>query len=115
MEPEELDPTLLIDRFVTEVGRRQAWSFLGIHDPKSSREIRLYIDATCSLSSVAGEFEQDDAGLIHALERLNGLTLTEVVVLPEALFLKLGAESLQIESRGNDLITHSPWWIAATN
>jgi hypothetical protein len=109
METEELDPMLLVGRFVIEIGKRQAWPFLGIREPQSGREIRLYVDTTCSVSS--RKFRQDDAKLICALERLNSLTISQVDVSSDALILKFGNEVLRIGGVGNDLTTQAPWWV----
>lgn len=110
MEPEESDPTLLVGRHVVEVGVRQVHPFLTFADPASGREVRMYIDAPLRVLPDARVFQQDDEGLLSALEALNMLTVDAVEAVEGGLRLVLGDDALWIDGEPDELTTHVPWW-----
>lgn len=110
MEPEESDPTLLVGRHVVEVGVRQVHPFLTFADPASGREVRMYIDAPLRVLPDARVFQQDDEGLLSALEALNMLTVDAVEAVEGGLQLMLGDDALWIDGEPDELTTQVPWW-----
>jgi hypothetical protein len=113
MEPEEKDPSLLVGWQVVEARRRQAWPFVNLADPGSGREVRLFIDATFSVNPGWSNVKQHDDAVLHALDSLSGLTVTSVQSADENLALHLDDVLSLIQGIGNELTSHSPWWIGA--
>ncbi len=110
VEPEEIDPTLLVGRHVVEVGVRQAHLFLTFADHASGREVRLYVDAPFRVLPDPTVYRQDDEGLLPALERLNLLTVDSVAAFGGGLQLVLEDRGVWIDREPNELTTHVPWW-----
>jgi hypothetical protein len=113
VEPEELKPDLLMGRFVVESGRRQAWPFLTLADPSSSREVRLYIDTTFSVEPQWPQVDQDDDAAFLALASLDSSPITGVNSSGQGLTIEFSTQVLQIQGDGNHLTSHSPWWIGS--
>lgn len=110
MEPEELRPSVLKGWYVVEAGRRQAWPFVGLADPQSGREVRLYIDSTFSVLPGWPELRQHDDSVVPALDELNGLTVTGVRRTPdESLEFEFGGLVLTVSEVPNALTSGSPW------
>lgn len=95
--------------FVVEAGRRQAWPFLTLAAPEAGTEVRLYIDATFSVDPGWDAVRQDDDALV-ALDSLNGLTIVSSRSGDDGLRVDLGAATLQVQPRPNELTTHAVWW-----
>jgi hypothetical protein len=113
MEPEEDDPHLVVGWHVVEVGLHQAWPFVGLADPESGREVRIYIDATFSVRPGWVSLGQEDDGVFAALASLVGTTIQPAEVQGDALVLDLGDSSFMVAGEANAKTTHSPWWIGA--
>jgi hypothetical protein len=112
MQPEEVDPTLLVGAFVIEAGRRQAWPFINLYHPDADREVRLYIDTTFSVHPAwPAAMEQHDDAVVNALDSLDGLTVEAVERVGDGLRLTFGAERLEIHREANRLTSGSPWWV----
>jgi hypothetical protein len=111
------DASTFVDRFVVEVGRRQAWPFLTLcaNRPEKSDEIRLYIDTAFEVApgpaySADGETSQ----LLVAIGALENLTVVAAAV------GEVGDPSLTFD---NDRVLRvsgvasaytggPPWWIS---
>jgi hypothetical protein len=111
VEPEEQEPFRLVGWHVVEAGRRQAWPFINLADPESGREVRVFIDATFAVEPGWPSIRQHDQAAVLALDALSGLTVTEVEATGGCLRLLLGGSSLTVQGEGNDLTSHSPWWV----
>lgn len=110
MESEEANPGLLTGWFVVEVGVRQAWPFLILADPRSGREVRIYVDAAVSVTSYPVPLRQDDPKVLLALDRINNATVSSASVKDRALILRFGADQVCVSGEANELTTGSPWW-----
>jgi len=114
VEPEEQEPARLIGWNVVEAGRRQAWPFVGLADPQTGREVRLYLDTTFSvLPGHPGIGQHDDVAL-RALDALSGGSVTSVRTDGGGLDLVLGHLTLSVVGDANELTSHSPWWVGRT-
>lgn len=114
MEPEKIDPSALKGWHVVEAGRRQAWPFLGLADPHSGREVRLYLDSTFSVVPGWRELRQHDDAVLPALDTLTALTVTDVRDVPgEAIGFEFERAVLTVAALPNELTSHSPWWIGS--
>lgn len=111
VEPEEIDPGLLVGRHVVEVGMRQAWPFLTLADPVTGREVRIYVDASVRVSPDVVPLRQDDNGLLLALDRVNMLTVDSARAVEGALELTLEDHVVWIDGQENELTTHTCWWV----
>jgi hypothetical protein len=113
MEPEEQQPERLVGWFVVESGRRQAWPFLTLADPQSSKEVRLYIDTTFSVPPMWPQVSQDDDEGFVALAALGSSPITRITSSTDALVIEFGPRVLSISAVGNHMTSHSPWWIGS--
>lgn len=112
MAREEYEPSLLRGWHVVEVGRRQAWPFIGLADPQTGRELRLYIDSTFSVLPGWTDLRQHDDAVVPALDALTALTVEAVRETPDEISLDLAGFTLAVAAVPNELTSHSPWWIA---
>jgi hypothetical protein len=110
VEPQGQAPGSVRGWFVVEVGVRQAWPFLGLADPESGREVRLYIDSTFSVAPGHLNLRQHDDGVFAALETLNGQTITTATATSAALDLDFGGVHLRVDGQANELTSHESWW-----
>lgn len=111
MEPEESEPERLFGWFVVEVGRCQAWPYVGLADPDSGREVQLYIDTTFSVTPRWTGVNQHDDAALAALDELSNLTVRSVDTDGAGLELDLGHIQLRVHREANDLTSHAQWWI----
>lgn len=112
--PTEHEPQHLNGWHVVEVGRRQAWPFMGFADPESGMEVRLYIDSTFKISGRRSALRQHDDAAVKALESLSGLTVRSVESSPAQLNIQFDETTLSIEQEANELTSGSPWYFGQT-
>lgn len=113
-----INPSDLQKMYVTEVGRRQAWSFINFCDNRSkdSEEYRLYIDTDfvvepeIQLSNLDSELDS-----ISKLLRLNGLTVQRSTVSSSAKLVIVFEDEqiLTVSGSPNSETTQDVWWISS--
>jgi hypothetical protein len=113
MYEEERSPSMLVGWFVVEIGRRQAWPFLTLANLDTGRELRLYIDSTFAVQPGQARLKQHDDEALIALTAIENQQITAVTTNEGELRLETDDATLILDSVGNDLTSHSPWWIGA--
>lgn len=111
-----VDVNELVGAFVVEVGVRQAWPFLGFCDNReaSSKETRLYLDASWSIDAEPGRGAADTRDWLAAAEALNGLTVSDAVAQSGGalrLVFACGA-ALSVSGETTTESSGEPWWLA---
>lgn len=115
MEPQERELRSVIGWHVVEVGRRQAWPFIGFAHPERDEEVRLYVDCSIAVLPGARHLRQHDTETLIALDDLNGLTVEDVREGPTGVMsVVLGASVLELSNAPNELTSHNVWWLATT-
>jgi hypothetical protein len=115
MHAEETTPSLLVGWFVVEIGRRQAWPFLTLANPDTGRELRLYIDTTFAVQPHTPRVSQHDDKVPSALTPFENQTITDVGSSDDELRLSVPGATLVLDTRGNELTSHAPWWLGVPN
>jgi nitroreductase len=114
MHAAEESPYLLAGWFIAEIGRRQAWPFLTLANPDTGHELRLYIDTSFAVQPTATRVRQHDDEALTALIPLENQTITAVKKSGGELHLSFPGATMVLDTVGNELTSHSPWWIGAS-
>ncbi|MGK8502883.1 hypothetical protein [Nocardia asiatica] len=113
---------LLRERFVVEIGIRQAWPYVTFADNRdgaSPQEVRLYIDSSFTVipdPAVLGSREEDDEKLrlLRLAEVLN-LTVRDVTVDDEGSLMVSFHDNvcLRVSGHSSPWTTHDVWWLGS--
>ncbi|MGY2010751.1 hypothetical protein ACW9HC_27540 [Nocardia gipuzkoensis] len=115
-------PALLRERFVVEIGIRQAWPYLTFADNRDGafpQEVRLYIDSSFTVMpdpAVLGSGEEDDEKLrlLRLAEVLN-LTVHDVTVDDDGSLMVSFHDNVRLRVSGHSPLwtTHDVWWLGS--
>lgn len=111
-----MDVNELVGTFVVEVGVRQAWPFVGFCDHRvtSSRETRLYLDATWSIGGEPERGVDETQQWLTAADDLDGLTVSDATVVSGgALRLEfVGGVVLSVSTTSTLKFSEARWWFS---
>lgn len=114
MERRQCELASFVGWHVVEVGRRQAWPFIGLADPERGSETRLYIDCSFAVLPEWRHLRQHDDVTLVALDALSMLTVEEVRAEPTGTVrVVLGPLVLEISALPNEWTTGDVWWLGA--
>lgn len=115
-------PALLRERFVVEIGIRQAWPYVTFADSRdgvSPQEVRLYIDSSFTVMpgpTVLGSADEDDEKfrLLRLTEVLN-LTVHDVTVDDDGSLMVSFHDNVCLRVSGHSQIwtTGDVWWLGS--
>ncbi|MGW4329337.1 hypothetical protein ACWEKR_26000 [Nocardia sp. NPDC004573] len=113
-------PALLRERFVVEIGIRQAWPYVTFADNRdgaSPREVRLYIDSSFTVMPdpavvVSAESDDERLALLRLAEVLD-LTVHDVTVDDDGSLMVSFHDNVRLRVSGHSppWITHDVWWL----
>ncbi|MFF0613839.1 hypothetical protein ACFYUD_34765 [Nocardia tengchongensis] len=115
-------PALLRERFVVEIGIRQAWPYVTFADNRggaSPQEVRLYIDSSFTVvpgPAALDSVEEDDEKLrlLRLAEVLN-LTVHDVTVGDDGGLMVSFHDNVYLRVSGHRQLwtTHDVWWFGS--
>ena len=115
------DPHSLVGFFVTEVGVRQAWTFITFErneEGNTPSTLRLSIDTTCEVTppptQILGSAADETAVALTALFEVPNLTVASVSLADDAsLILDFhGGHTLRVSGTAQAWTTHDVWWLS---